>query len=766
MQTQSVSGFLRSAIALTTILFFMMSNRVVAADRVATDNAIRLAQDYLFKNKTDDGNWELIPARLPTGAGPFAGQNTRSGQFGGRTAMAVYALLCSGVSPTDPRLVPAIEFMKKTDYTGVYSGGFRLQALARLPMTDEVKSLIKRDYEMILNAVVSEGDGKGHFDYVTASGRKSYSHSRSQYGILGIWAAAQSGIEVRPQIWKLIEEAWIRNQDISGGWTYTSQADNSKKHAVTPGMTAAAVSSLFITADYTRNSEALCNGNPPNLPALDKGLQWLGDNMKNVAMNENFDRSFHFVSLYAVERVGLASGLAEIGGVDWFEKGRTWLLSRQRKEGSWSSGNSVTTEFGDTCFALMFLSRGTSPMAMAKLEYPSAQKPSWNQRPRDVANLARWIGKQVELELRWQIIPIDAGADRLLASPVVIMTGGGEIKLSDAQKITLKDYAKRGGLIVGNADCGSRPFAVSFKKLGEELFPGREFEELPVGHPIYRQQFPRESWKRKPGVSGISNGIRELMLLIPQSDPGKSWQTQNIDQLPESGELMANVLMYTVGRERLASRQWPLWETHAAESAAGKTIKVARLKHAGNFDPEPAGWARLNKIARATAKFGVEATQVDIGNDLIDYKIAHLTSVGKAGLTPEQTKALADFVKAGGLLIIDAAGGDSEFAGEIEGVLKTAFAAQNLKQLTPDAAIYKAASLGADSIRYRLATTKRIGASRTPRLQAIEIDGRVGVIYSREDLSAGLTGSTAASIDGYEPESAVKLMLGILIGSN
>ena len=38
----------------------------------------------------------------------------------------------------------------------------------------------------------------------------------------------------------------------------------------------------------------------------------------------------------------------------------------------------------------------------------SGHSPLWNQRPRDVANLARWIGDQNEHYLNWQIVNLKA----------------------------------------------------------------------------------------------------------------------------------------------------------------------------------------------------------------------------------------------------------------------------------------------------------------------------------------------------------------------
>jgi hypothetical protein len=51
---------------------------------------------------------------------------------------------------------------------------------------------------------------------------------------------------------------------------------------------------------------------------------------------------------------------------------------------------------------------------------------------------------------------------------------------------------------------------------------------------------------------------------------------------------------------------------------------------------------------------------------------------------------------------------------------------------------------------------------KTPRLRGIEVNGRLAVIFSPEDLSVGLVGGAVDGIYGYEPESAVNLMRCVL----
>jgi len=71
-------------------------------------------------------------------------------------------------------------------------------------------------------------------------------------------------------------------------------------------------------------------------------------------------------------------------------------------------------------------------------------------------------------------------------------------------------------MILGHADCSEQAFVTSFQKLGAKLFPMYEFRELPQDHAIYqRQMFSATKWSPRPHITGLSNGVRELMVLLP-----------------------------------------------------------------------------------------------------------------------------------------------------------------------------------------------------------------------------------------------------------
>jgi len=76
--------------------------------------------------------------------------------------------------------------------------------------------------------------------------------------------------------------------------------------------------------------------------------------------------------------------------------------------------------------------------------------------------------------------------------------------------------------------------------------------------------------------------------------------------------------------------------------------------------------------------------------------------------------------------------------------------------------LYNQASQRIESVRLRSFARSRLGHLQTPQLRGITINGRLAVIFSREDLSAGLVGQQVDGIVGYAPASATTLMQAII----
>ena len=164
-------------------------------------------------------------------------------------------------------------------------------------------------------------------------------------------------------------------------------------------------------------------------------------------------------------------------------------------------------------------------------------------------------------------------------------------------------------MVLGNADCGQQLFTTGFQDLGKALFP-YEFRQLPSSHPIFKhQQFNASRWRTEPRLIGMSNGVRELMILIPDADAARSWQLPGEQGHEQMFELGADIFQYSNDRT-LHRRGSNYWVRLDREVKADRTIGVGRLQVGTNWDPEPGGWRQLAAILHNHEKVDLKVFKV------------------------------------------------------------------------------------------------------------------------------------------------------------
>jgi Domain of unknown function (DUF4159)/Prenyltransferase and squalene oxidase repeat len=752
--------------AATAVLVASVPGR--GATPAEVNAAIQKAKDYLYAHQAKDGSWENTPNPDPKG-----GQADVNGkQWGGLTAIATYAELAAGESATtEPRLAKPILFLQNANIQGIYATGLRCQSWFLLNDPKKFKPFIERDKVTLLNAVYAQpakaqSDEFGFYPYWFEKGQQQpanwYDRSVSQYGVLGVWALEQAGAEIPVSYWRLVDSAWRKAQHSDGGWSYR-KADGPDKGASSVTMTAAGIATLFITQDYTLGSGADCKGNITN-PNIDAGLAWMDKHIMQ-ALGGNY------YGMYGIERIGVASGHKYFGPVDWFHVGADFLVKNQAADGSWGG------DIPNTCFGLLFLARGRAPVIMNKLQYEvtenngKAVEGPWNERPRDVANFAHWMGTHsVEGFFNWQVVNLRVPIEELHDSPILYISGNKELDFNNIELEKLRTFAEQGGVILGNSDCNNAIFSKSFEKLGNKLFPNYAFRDLPPGHPIFLdEQYPARLWKSRLKVRGLSNGIRELMLLAPEADMARGWHTRSEKTKQELYELGADIFLYAVDKKNLMHKG----ETYIVKDDPGiqttRSATLVRLEAGDNWDPEPAGWRRLASILHNTDKVALTIKKGKIdAQTLKGAQLANLTGTAAVQLTEDQRKALKDFVDGGGTLIVDAAGASTEFANSAGEELMAIFGAPAVKEMEKPLPlanpIYNMTGAKVESIHYRkFAGKSLVGDLRSPRIAVITVKGRPAVFFSREDLAAGLTGEPIDGIPGYEPATATALMRSIVL---
>ncbi|GIW74969.1 MAG: hypothetical protein KatS3mg104_0032 [Phycisphaerae bacterium] len=726
------------------------------------EKAIERGKAYLYSTQRD-GIWDSYPPR---------GKINWPMQEGGRTCLAVYALLACGEKPTDPRLTKAIEFVIDFETDKTYVLGVKALVLGRLPQTDRVKKALRETTRKLLSGFSSNAQTIGLMSYSIQGGQGEVPHpSPTNYGILGLWVAANNGIEIPKRVWDVIDQSWRFHQNDDGGWSYhTNRAITAAAQRLrsTGTMTTAGLASLIIAQDlraieYSKGYLADEN--------IERAVRWLATDYNTRIQISNSDGIGTLYALYNLERIGRAGGYTRIGSVDWYSDGVNRILSAQGKDGGWHNLMPVGSSVPDTAFAILFLSYGKIPVVLNKLEYTqSPQDPvpgPWNRYPRDAANLVLWMEKNMERELRWQRVTLDDPVDLLSQAPIVYIAGNRPLSFSQEHKDKLRQFVLRGGLILGIADQSNEGFSRSFISIMTELFPPYEFRTIESSHPIFQhQQFRSSTWKRPIQLSGLSNGSREFALLIRVGDLGRAWSFRQQSTRPEAFEFMANLYLYSIDQNHPPLYTRSRWITPDPSITPKRVVNITRIRYNGNWDPEPAGWQRLSAWMH-----NQDQTELILGVDSLDSpdfansSLAHITGSSAFVLTDEERAGLRRFFENGGTLLADATSGSESFINSLTEELLRIFPTageQLLKPVSPDDPIFKEWKTPLSSLNVRPWVSKQDPTAATPRLFTVRKDDQVRVVFSHLDISSGLIGRHFDGIYGFAPEASMTLMRQLL----
>jgi len=275
---------------------------------------------------------------------------------------------------------------------------------------------------------------------------------------------------------------------------------------------------------------------------------------------------------------------------------------------------------------------------------------------------------------------------------------------------------------------------------------------VPISDLVYTAQFPLKP--PAPRLRGIWNGARWLMIHSP-TDLADDWQNRNEKTGKASFDLAANLFIYAAGKTNLRNRLISPYIPAPAQRP-GTIVSVARLKYAGNWDPEPYAWTRFDRWLQWDSDLSLQLSTFAAGElKPGSAQLAVLTGTSAFVPSDQEIAALRGYVEAGGTLLIDTCGGGGEFASFVESVLL-----RRIAPLGKLAAIDKTDPLiaGKDSMDdltqplYRPETLQRVGVEGV-RLRTMNL-GKGRILYSPIDVTVGLLGTDTLGIVGYDPSSA------------
>ena len=171
---------------------------------------------------------------------------------------------------------------------------------------------------------------------------------------------------------------------------------------------------------------------------------------------------------------------------------------------------------------------GRAPrLTIARLQYDGGG--DWYANPSSIPNLLEAIRERTSLPVERAEARVTLMDEKLWDYPFLHMTGHGNVKLTDAEVVRLREYLQRGGFLHADDNYG---LDESFRREMTRVFPDRELVDVPLSHPIYHAvyEFPKGLPKihehdGKPARGfGIFLGDRLAVYYSYESDLGNGWE--------------------------------------------------------------------------------------------------------------------------------------------------------------------------------------------------------------------------------------------------
>ena len=351
----------------------------VSAEQI--DQSTRRGIDWLLENQEPDGSW----------AGPDRNH------YHGMTALGVYTLVQCGVKRDHPAVRAALAYMEGRPCYRTYDLGCNLMAYKALGEpypSRRVAALTAMLLETQGNGSSAHGDGWGYpFGYSPGDTSNHIDLSNTQYALLGLRAAAGCGERIPSLVFERVAKDLLAGQGEYGSFQYQ------KGRKPTASMTVAGMTCLAVCAGQLEKYQGKQALIKRCMNGISLGEQWLRMNWSveaNLeqprAANSGSNRWLYYY-LYGLERVGSLLNTRFLGGHDWHGEAAAAIVKNQRTDGSWTTAWAEAD--ANTCFALLFLQRGTQ--TTGREERPTAVDESVKEAAFEIKSngdnpLVAWVG--------------------------------------------------------------------------------------------------------------------------------------------------------------------------------------------------------------------------------------------------------------------------------------------------------------------------------------------------------------------------------------
>ena len=142
---------------------------------------------------------------------------------------------------------------------------------------------------------------------------------------------------------------------------------------------------------------------------------------------------------------------------------------------------------------------------VAKIKHDGA----WNAAPGALNNLLRVVSRETGVRVSTDERELVLDDARVFGYQLLFLHGRNAFRLGEPQRKQLRTYVERGGVVFGDAVCGSEEFAKSFRREMRAAFSADAWGEIPATHPMFTSAmggFDVRTVGRRDPRRGVSGG--------------------------------------------------------------------------------------------------------------------------------------------------------------------------------------------------------------------------------------------------------------------
>ncbi|MCK4341202.1 MAG: DUF4159 domain-containing protein [Phycisphaerae bacterium] len=422
------------------------------------------------------------------------------------------------------------------------------------------------------------------------------------------------------------------------------------------------------------------------------------------------------------------------------------------------------------------------PMLIANLARFSFR--GWKGSPGAVDHLLNNAKKHLKVWYGWEQLDIGEVVRKHAAkiehrTPILYLCAYYPLDLTSDQRHALRAYVLGGGTLLINC-CGQREALASAEAELAVMFPGCPLRPLPLDHAVYHAYYDIEKVRypvpsdnpldggaeqvEAPRLRGVTLGTRAAVI-VSLEDLASGWNEWHNPGVPrvhaqDSTRLGLNLITYVTAENRYA-RFLARTREIAGPSVRPRTQLVfPQLIHDGNWNPNPSAVPFFLKEIGSNTSVAVrfERKTMEIKDPaLFEHPLLYMTGSWNPSLSREEQALLHRYLTTGGTLLADAAAGSAEFDVAFRALCRQLFPESPLAPLPSDHPLFTCFHT-LDKL-----TLHHEREPIAPLVEAVTIDGRPVILYSRYGLCDGWAHQFSTYARCYTTDDALKLGTNLVV---